>query len=766
MGETKDQILNLINSGNFAELEQIVLGLNDDSLQELMNDLGYYQTKDIFLVCSDNAREKMINALKDNEQKQFMILELDSKKAYQFIVNNKDKIDDDIVKKIICDIIQISDVDLKKKILFEDKNLPNVTNIELHQILGKKFVKENIKEIVKLEFDENDIDKKLELITQIEEIVGDNIYHNMDFNILSTQYIDAIGIDGIISIALNTEKQNKLLSLDKTKLEILGRCLNNNSFKNEPDTYKMILDKMLENIATDNFNNLFSDIDDIAELTDIDIQTFQQIIQNNNRFEINNLNELRDYGNAKKRKCDEWIKSDNIEEKRLAVFEKIFGQDWCLPFYYDIEEIQDENIKKYLKCIKEISKINIPQILDKIYNECSEQMEVDKFAIEKEIKSEYGKLYNEGLFIVDNAQRLEIDGNNNVFEAGTDFAMIIHSRIGIRNSGGSKNYYDDWYRNKNSQGFADYFCASYIRNDMITGAGIEDNVVYGFSSLSPRSFCGSSQADMGTTLNSIESCSSPEYIINNTGNAGRGVIMATPYNEIDYKYFSDGKRQQPSYIVVFRINGELTNWKKAINAQHDWKGKLPIVIVDVNKCIESEKQKVEEMKKKYEKTKSPVLARQIYIKIRNNQHTIKSYKGKLQESFFEGELEQYLISDDEIKKYMEENKEYYGDISPTIDKPKSKIEIIYDKINTIISEKDTTEKETDNDIQEEKEQIIQAKKQDIETKQSNSVITPKDIAKLDQDKKMTTTEVKQNVVKRLLEKVKEKFIQGKNKDGR
>ena len=343
--------------------------------------------------------------------------------------------------------------------------------------------------------------------------------------------------------------------------------------------------------------------------------------------------------------------------------------------------------------------------------------------------------------------------------------MIIHSRIGIRNSGGSKNYYDDWYRNKNSQGFADYFCA-YIRNDMITGAGIEDNVVYGFSSLSPRSFCGSSQADLGTTLNSIESCSSPEYIINNTGNAGRGVIMASPYNEIDYKYFSDGKRQQPSYIVVFRINGELTNWKKAINAQQDWKGKLPIVIVDVNKCIESEKQKVEEMKKEYEKTKSPILARQIYNKIRNNQHTIKSYNGKLQESFFEGELEQYLISDDEIKKYMEENKEYYGDISPTIDKPKSKIEIIYDKINTIISEKDTIEQATDNDIQEEKEQIIQAKKQDIEIEQSNAVIIPKDIAKLDQDRKITTTEVKQNIVKRLLEKVKEKFIQGKNKDGR
>lgn len=766
MIETKEQIVNLINEKDYGKVIDLFEEIDEDAIKDIIQNISENDIQAIFGGCSDTTKEKIIHSVHNIDLKENLIEHLNPIMRYEFIQNNKSNIRENFISKAIKELLNSNLDDLKKKILFEDKNLPNISNLELHQILGKKFVKENIKEIVKLEFDENDINKKLELITKIEENVGDNIYLNMDFNILSTQYIDAIGIDGIISIALNTEKQNKLLSLDKTKLEILGRCLNNNSFKNEPDTYKMILDKMLENIATDNFNNLFSDIDDIAELTDIDIQTFQQIIQNKNRFEINSLNELRDYGNAKKRKCDEWINSDNIEEKRLAVFEKIFGQDWCLLFYYDIEKIQDENIKKYLKCIKEISKINIPQILDKIYNECSEQMEVDKFAIEKEIKSEYGKLYNEGLFIVDNAQRLEIDGNNNVFEAGTDFAMIIHSRIGIRNSGGSKNYYDDWYRNKNSQGFADYFCASYIRNDMITGAGIEDNVVYGFSSLSPRSFCGGSQADLGTTLNSIESCSSPEYIINNTGNAGRGVIMASPYNEIDYKYFSDGKRQQPSYIVVFRINGELTNWKKAINAQQDWKGKLPIVIVDVNKCIESEKQKVEEMKKEYEKTKSPILARQIYNKIRNNQHTIKSYNGKLQESFFEGELEQYLISDDEIKKYMEENKEYYGDISPTIDKPKSKIEIIYDKINTIISEKDTIEQATDNDIQEEKEQIIQAKKQDIEIEQSNAVIIPKDIAKLDQDRKITTTEVKQNIVKRLLEKVKEKFIQGKNKDGR
>ena len=761
MGETKNQIINLINEQKYVEDNT-----DEATIKEVIQSISENEVLAIFGGCSDATKEKIINSVHNVELKENLIEHLDLIMQYKFIQDNKSEMREDFINKAIKKFLNSGLDDLKKKILFEDKNLPNVTNLELRQIFEKKFVKENIKDIIKLEFDENVINKKLELITQIEENVGDNIYLNLDFKILDDKYIDTIGIDGIINIALNNGKQKELLGLDETKLKIISECLKNNPVRNELDTYKILIETMLSNLSNDSFSDLINSIDDINNLTETDIKTFQKVLQKENIFELRSLEDLRNYEALKRQKCDEWINSEDFNIKRKAVLEKIFGQDWYYPLYYDIEELQNGNIKTYLQCIKKIGEINNPQILEKIYYKCSEQIEVDEITIKKDIKSEYGKLYNEGLFNIDNAHRVEVNDSNNVFEAGTDFRMIIHSRIRIRDRGGFDNYYDDWNRRKNFQGFADYFCASYIRNDMITGAGIEKNVTYGFSSLVPNSFCGSSHGDMGTTICSMAQCSSPEYLINNVGKDGRGIIMKNPYNEIDYKYFSNGERQQPSYIVVFKINGEIENWNDAIKAQNDWKGKLPIVIVDVNKCIEAEKQKVEQMKKEYEKSKSPMLARQIYHKIRNNQHTIKSYKGRLQESFFEGELEQYLVSDEEIEKYMEDNNEKQMNISPTMDRPKTKIEKIYDQINAIISEKDTIEQDFKTDTQEEMEQVIQDEPQTIETQIE---ITPKDIAKLDQDRKITTTEVKRNPLIKLLDKAKEiteKIIQGKKKDGK
>lgn len=765
MGETKEQIINLIKEQDYGKVIDLFEESDGTFIQDVIQNISENEILAIFGGCSDNIKEKIISSISNNDFKEVLIEKLNPIRRYEYIKGNRSELQEEFINNIIKDLLHSTLDDLREKILFEDKLIPNINNLELHQILGKKFVKENIEAIIKLEFGEDALNQKLELIMQIEEYVGDNIYLNMDFKILNDKYVETMGIDGIINIALNNEKQNELLSLDETRLEILGRCLENNPYKNDKNDHKVFIEKILTTLSKEDFSDLINRIDDINSLTDEDIKLLQQVLKRDNIFEIRDLKDLRNYEELKRQKCDEWINSEDINIKRKAVLEKIFGQDWYYSLYYDIEELQDGNIKTYLQCIKKIREINNPQIIEKIYYKCSEQIKVDEITIKRDIKSEYGKLYNEELFNIDNAHRVDVNNSNNVFETGTDFRMIIHSRIGIRDRGKSNNYYEDWNRGKNFQGFADYFCASYIRNDMITGAGIENNVTYGFSSLAPNSFCGSSQGDGGTTLSSMDKCSSPEYLINNVGKDGRGIKVAAPYNEINYKYFLNGERQQPSYIVVFKINGEIKNWNDAIKAQKDWKGKLPIVIVDVNKCIEAEKQKVEQMKKEYEKSKSPMLARQIYHKIRNNQHTIKSYKGRLQESFFEDELEQYLVSDEEIEKYMEDNKEERTNISPAMDRPKTKIETIYDEINTIISEKYTIEQDLKTDIQEETEQLIQDEQHITKTEQMNIEITPKDIAKLDQDRKITTTELKQNIIKKLLEKVK-KFIQGKNKDGR
>jgi hypothetical protein len=565
---------------------------------------------------------------------------------------------------------------------------------------------------------------------QIEEYVGDNIYLNMNFEILDNKYINTIGIEGIVNIALNNEKQNKLLKLDGTRLEILSRCLKNKDIINDLDSYEIILNQTLESISAETFNGLINDIDNRADLTDSDVKIFQQIIQNNNIFEINSLNDLRNYENIKSQKCDDWIKSDSIDKKRLAVFEKIFGQESDFlnrlqMRFSDVEEIENKNISQYIKCIREILQIDNPKVLEEFYNICSQQLEVEDVLIEQKIKKEYGNLFNKGLLKIEQCEEI----GENIYEAGTEFKMIVHQR-----RGSPDNYFDDWNREKSNSN--NYICASYIRSDMIATyeAG---KLLYGFNELEPTTICGNSIEDAGTG-NAMQNLTTPNNLINSVQihNTGENENC---YNELNYKRFNNGQRQQPSYIVVFRINGGIDKsiLNEAKKAQEQWNNELPIVVVDVNKCIEAERQKVEEMRKEYEHTKSPVLAREIYHKIRNNQATIAHHKGKIKTSFFEEEMQQYIVSDEEIKKYNQEHQQ------ENTDKKKSKIDIIYDELSNI---KEQNEK--------------------IEQTNEKVEITPKDIAKLDQDKKITATEVEQNIVKRLLDKIKEKIVQGKNKDGR
>lgn len=731
MEETKEQIINLINEQDYGKVIDLFEEIDEEVLKDVIQNISENEIQAIFGGCSDNIKEKIINVVHNMDLKENLIGYLNPIIRYKYIQNNRSELQEKFINNTIKELLKSTLDDLKKKILFEDKILPNISNLELHQILWKKFVKENIKDIVKLEFDENDIEQKLELITKIEENVGDNIYLNMNFNILNTQYIDAIGIDGIINIALNNEKQNELLKLDETRLKLLGRCLDNKSNITNIDTYRIILDKTLTNISTDRFNNIISDIDEITDLTDEDIKTFQQIFQNNNIFEINSLNELRNYKNVKKQKCEEWIYSDNIEKKRLAVFEKIFGQESDFlnrlqMRFSDIEEIENKNISQYIKCIREILQIDNPKVLEDFYNNCSQKLEINDVLIEQEIKKEYGKLFNEGLLRIEQCKEI----GDNLYEAGTDFKMIVHCR-----RGSPDNYYNDWNRRKTDSN--NYMCASYIRSDMIATDEI-GKVLYGFNELNPATICGNSVGDGGTGI-AMQNLTTPNNLINSVQIRGNGEHSKNCYNELNYKRFNNGERQQPSYIVVFRINGEIdkTIIAQAKKAQEQWNNELPIVVVDVNKCIEAERQKVEEMRKEYEHTKSPVLAREIYHKIRNNQATIAHHKGKIKASFFEEEMQQYIVSDEEIEKYNQEHQQ------ENTGKKKSKIDIIYDE-------------------------LINIKEQNKEKEQTNEEfeITPKDIAKLDQDRKITTTEVKKNPLKRLLDKVKEKFIQGKNKDGR
>lgn len=743
MGESKEQIINFIKEQDYGKVIYLFEEVNEATIQDVIQSISENEILAIFGGCSDNAKEKIINSVDNNDFKENLIGRLRAIRQYEYIKNNKNELREEFIYNIIKELLNTSLDDLRKKILFEDRLIPNISGLELHRLLGKEFVKENIEDIVKLEFDENTINQKLELIKKIEECVGNNIYLYMDFRILDDKYIKAIRIDGILNIALNNEKQSQLLGLDETRLKILYECLNNNPVRNELDTYKTLIETILSNLSNDSFSDLINSIDDINNLTKTDIKAFQKVLQKDNKFEIRSLEDLRNYEELKKRKCDEWIKSEDIEKKRLAVFEKIFGQD--IEFlnrlqmrFSNIEEIKNDNIRKFLKCIREILQIDNPKVLEEFYNYCTRGLEINDILIEQEIQKEYGDLFNEGLLKIEQCEKI----GDNMYEAGTDFKMIVHRR-----DKGCDNYFADWNQEKSLSYRNDYFCGSYIRSDMIAVFGERGGVLYGFNELDSQTICGCCAGD-GGTMGAMQNLTTPNNLINSVQIHHTGE-NENCYNELNYKRFNNNQRQQPNYLVVFRINGEIDKnvLNEAEKAQKQWNNELPIVVIDVNKCIEAERQKVEDMIKKYEQTKSPILAREIYYKIRNNQATIAHHKGKIKTTFFEEEMEQYIVSDEEIEKYRLEHKQEKTNTNRT----KSKIDIIYDELANLEGSIKST---------------VNGQAEEIEQTKDNFEITPTDIAKLDQDRKITTTEVMRNILIRIINRLKEKFKQGKIKDGR
>lgn len=138
---------------------------------------------------------------------------------------------------------------------------------------------------------------------------------------------------------------------------------------------------------------------------------------------------------------------------------------------------------------------------------------------------------------------------------------------------------------------------------------------------------------------SSEKYYSPDNQINNTQG----------YNEMDYYRIQNGQRKQPDYIVVFRRNGKIENLDLAEKASKDW-GEMPIVVIDVNKCLESEKMKTEELLKIYKKEKNPEIARELYYKIINNRKTVEcqyKYCGEKLPDFFP-EIDETMLEEMKI----------------------------------------------------------------------------------------------------------------------
>lgn len=143
---------------------------------------------------------------------------------------------------------------------------------------------------------------------------------------------------------------------------------------------------------------------------------------------------------------------------------------------------------------------------------------------------------------------------------------------------------------------------------------------------------------------------------------GRGVKFYTPdtqidktrgYNEMDYYFIQGGKKIQPDYIMAFRKNGKIDNIEQVVQGAKGWGGELPIVIVDVDRCLAAERGKVDNMLMQYNQQKTPQLAREILQKVRNNRQTDNSFGEDIPVKDIEEWLEeqglQEILEDNDVR---------------------------------------------------------------------------------------------------------------------
>ena len=497
-----------------------------------------------------------------------------------------------------------------------------------------EFIKENLEIFFKgYGFEEKDISSKAEILEQMHEI-NDEVYQKLDFRLLDNKYLKLLGQDKINQISCYPEVQELVLKLNEKKLKVLAKCIDTYMHNNDTEEWTVITNEILNNISCGQYDELIENIDN---LDNADINKLIKVLQAKNAFEIKCEKDLENFELIKQQRCDKLIQSSEIGDKKLAVLEKLFGTDdgyaeiLLRRYGQGIDSLPESEAKNFIKSIQMLVNCQSGEILEQIYNECEETVFIDKVGIERALKKEYAKLYNEGLFKIENAVPI----GENMYSAGTDFKMIITSIGAFSREKRQSNYKNDWNRPRIS---TQHLCTSYIRQDMMGTAPIHD-ICYGFDCMREDSLVLSGPSDIYSSKGSmVSTCRhGEEYLV-----PDEQINHTYRYNEMCFRRIQGVEKKQPSYIVVFKQNGIIGNLENAEKASKDWGG-LPIVVIDRDECLESERNKVKQMQAEYREFPSPELARAIYYKIRNNRVTARNF-------CWETNISRYEINEQAVSK--------------------------------------------------------------------------------------------------------------------
>lgn len=517
----------------------------------------------------------------------------------------------------------------------------------------------------------------------LEELLtrNNNLLKTLDIRMLKNEIVDLFGKPRLERIITDKSLQKDILELSKEELQVYNYILNYNvvNFNDRISSFYTHSCKGLK-------------LEDLQNLNEKERLKAISIILSKSDFRLNNLSELDNYYEKKRKMCQEIIDNPKIVEKeyqkefslfpfgllydmqklsdldriRYGIIEAKYGinfenaQILYNSFGDDIEDIEQSEETRIMKEIKFILEENNIDKLKQISLDENYANYKGTINIISNLKNAYLHKYQEKLYQINeedyiDTQDVKIKGKKadvKIYNAlgknndRADFNMILTSLGGIYTI--NHNYDDlkaDWDRADKNHTIS----CSYIRNDFI--GVVNENYLLAFSDIEENELLRAGNQDIGTVDSPFEILEDLEA--NKFLTPQNAINSSKRYNElfIERKIEKDGKliNRTPTFAVFIAENINDINNKK----DYRWKETkrlaaelgIPIVVIDGTQCTKLEFEKVQEMVKSVKEEGKMDLIPEIIHKIENN----RGAKGVILE-----DIRNEVFSETKIKKILEE----------------------------------------------------------------------------------------------------------------
>lgn len=553
----------------------------------------------------------------------------------------------------------------------------NILNRIKNRFSSSKKWNSEIKDMIKSEF--YDRQEQEQVNKMLEDMLSRNkdLLDTLDIRILKSNYIEIFEKPLLERIVADKNMQRDILELSEEELKAFGFLLQ----------YKATDQKeRITNINTRSLRNI--KLNELQNLSESDKTKTISILLSGSEFRLSDLSELNNYYEKRRNACKQIIDNPNVIEEydydtyweriesgekidipygiidemqqlnvderiRFAIIETKYGmslekaRELYRTFGKDVDKIEQTEETRIIKEIKQILEekdIDILKHIDLSENPANYEGTMN---IIPNLRNSYLKKYQKTLYQVKEEDYI-----------GTQEGIKIYNVLGINNDnanfnmiltaiGGVYAYSHDFSDMKKDWDRADSnhtISCSYIGNDFL---GVTDTAfLLGFSDIKDNELIHSRNQDAGAGDSIFEPYAKSEFLIPETQiNTSKG------YNEmvLERKIEEDGKlvNRMPTYAVFLAENindiSDENNAKWRNAKQMAKQLNIPIVVVDVQKCLELEWQKTQDMITIIKESKRMDLIPEVIHKLENN----RGYDGL-------ADINRNVFSDKKVKDSLEQ----------------------------------------------------------------------------------------------------------------